>query len=84
MPLDAAKSPTTAQDRTAIESGLRSDLQSGALGVGIVFLHFPVTTEETLGLFRVAADYKRPVFAHLRDIGVYEALQEVREWPDRS
>jgi dihydroorotase len=45
--------------------------------VGIVFLHFPVTTEETLGLFRVAANYKRPVFAHLRDIGVYEALQEV-------
>jgi dihydroorotase len=77
MPLDAAKSPTTAEDRSEIESGLRSDFQSGALGLGLIFFYFPVTAEEALGLFRIAADYKRPVFAHLRDNGVYESLQEV-------
>jgi N-acyl-D-aspartate/D-glutamate deacylase len=52
---------------------LRVQLQAGALGIGIGLAYTPgATRHEVIELFRLAAQYKRPVFVHMRSGGRVE------------
>ncbi len=63
---------------------LRAQLDAGALGVGMAIQYTPgATRREVIALFRLAAEYRVPVIAHLRYLGrtepgsAFEALEEV-------
>jgi N-acyl-D-aspartate/D-glutamate deacylase len=61
-----------------IEAGLRKGLEEGALGLGIEIAYTPsATRQEVLNLFRLAAEFHRPVFVHLRNGEPVAALQEM-------
>lgn len=54
-------------------TALRRQLDQGALGIGLGLEYTPgATREEVVALFRLAADYARPVYAHIRAAGPAE------------
>jgi dihydroorotase len=79
LPRDAAMNrPATADEQRAIETIVRRDLDEGGVGMGMGITYTPTAApEEILGLFQLAARFKRPVFVHMRGGGVVAALQEV-------
>ena len=84
LPRDAAMNRrATAEEQKAIAAAVRKGLDEGALGMGLGLAYTPTAThEEILDLFYLAAQWKRPVFVHMRDggsamPGVVESLQEV-------
>jgi N-acyl-D-aspartate/D-glutamate deacylase len=78
MAPDPPEGPVTtgaasAAQRGAILSFLRSELDAGALGIGVGLEYTPgATREEVLEVFRLAAEYHRPVFVHQRSGGRVE------------
>jgi N-acyl-D-aspartate/D-glutamate deacylase len=63
---------------------LRTELDAGALGVGLGLEYTPgATREEIIEIFRVAAEYGRPIYVHIRSAGriepgsSIEAVEEV-------
>src|SRR5471030_123225 len=84
LPRDAAMNRrATPEEQKAIAAAVRKGLDEGALGMGLGLAYTPTAThEEILDLFYLAAQWKRPVFVHMRDggsamPGVVESLQEV-------
>jgi N-acyl-D-aspartate/D-glutamate deacylase len=75
---DPAEGPVTNEAASparlqAILSFLRRELDAGALGVGIGLEYTPgATREEVLEVFRLAAEYHRPVHIHIRSAGRIE------------
>ncbi len=73
----------TPEERAAIEASLRRGLDEGGLGIGLGIGYTPsAPSEEILNLFYLGAQWKRPMFIHMRDAGasvpgVVESLQEV-------
>lgn len=56
-----------------ILSSLRRELDAGALGVGVGLQYTPgATRQEVLEVFRLAAEYHRPVYIHIRSSGRIE------------
>jgi N-acyl-D-aspartate/D-glutamate deacylase len=80
-PRDAALNRVaTLDEQKAIAAAVQKSLEEGALGVGLHLEFAPtLTREEVLGMFYLAARWKRPVFVHVRKPGteVIESLQEV-------
>ena len=67
-----------------IEQRLRSELDAGALGIGMGIQYTPGATRlEIIDMFRVAAERKLPVYTHMRSFGyvdpgsAIEAVEEV-------
>ena len=84
LPRDAAANRiATADEQKAILAALQKGFDEGSLGMGLGLVYTPFTSaEETLELFRLAAQWKRPVFVHVRATGIkspgiVESLQEV-------
>ena len=84
LPRDAAMNRrATPEEQKAIGAAVQKGLDEGALGMGLGLAYTPTAThEEILDLFYLAAQWKRPVFVHMRDggsamPGVVESLQEV-------
>jgi N-acyl-D-aspartate/D-glutamate deacylase len=84
LPRDAAVTGIALNEqKREILALVRKGLDEGALGVGLGIAYIPTATRpEILDLFRVAADYRVPVFVHMRDAGPVEpgvigALQEM-------
>jgi N-acyl-D-aspartate/D-glutamate deacylase len=84
LPRDAAMNRrATPEEQKAITAAVRKGMDEGALGLGMGLAYTPMAThEEILDLFYLAAEWKRPVFVHLRDAGtavpgIFESLQEV-------
>jgi N-acyl-D-aspartate/D-glutamate deacylase len=84
LPRDAAMNRrATLEEQKAIAAAVQKGLEEGALGLGLGLAYTPAAThEEILNLFYLVAEWKRPVFVHLRDSGtavpgVFESLQEV-------
>ena len=84
LPRDAAveRAPNPEEWRETY-GDVQEGLREGALGIGLGIAYVPKTPRpEILQLFGLAAQYKRPVFVHMRDggpvePGVIDALQEV-------
>jgi N-acyl-D-aspartate/D-glutamate deacylase len=56
-----------------ILSFLRRELDAGALGVGVGLEYTPgATRQEVIEVFRLAAEYHRPVYIHIRSAGRIE------------
>lgn len=56
-----------------ILSFLRAELDAGALGVGVGLEYTPgATRQEVIEVFRLAAEYHRPVYIHIRNAGRIE------------
>lgn len=84
LPQDAAMNRrATPDEQSAIAIAVRRGLETGGLGVGFGLEYTPPAgAEEILELFRLAAEFKRPVYVHVRFAGystpgIFEALQEV-------
>jgi dihydroorotase len=84
LPRDrAVERPTTEDERRQIREHVRQGLDDGALGIGMGIAYEPLTTrEEVLGIVRIAAERKTPVYVHMRnggpvEPGVTDALQEM-------
>ncbi|MCU1259074.1 MAG: dihydroorotase [Bryobacterales bacterium] len=84
LPRDAAVTQIAlAEQKREILALVRKGLDEGGLGVGLGIAYVPTATRpEILDLFRVAAEYRVPVYVHMRDAGpvepgVIDALQEV-------
>ena len=79
LPRDGAMNrPATAEEQKAIEAMVQKGLDEGALGMGIGITYTPTASpDEILGLFYLAAKFKRPVFVHMRSGNVIASLQEV-------
>jgi N-acyl-D-aspartate/D-glutamate deacylase len=80
LPRDAATNrPATAEEQKAIEAAVKKGLDEGGLGMGLGITYTPTATPaEILSLFYLAAQFKRPVFVHMRAGGdVVRSLQEV-------
>jgi dihydroorotase len=84
LPRDrAVERPTTDEERRQIREHVRQGLDDGALGVGMGIAYEPLAArEEVLGVVRIAAERKTPVYVHMRnggpvEPGVIDALQEV-------
>ncbi|HWZ83511.1 MAG TPA: amidohydrolase family protein [Terriglobales bacterium] len=74
----------TAEQMEAIKKKLRSELDAGALAVGMGIQYSPgATRQEVIETFRLAADRRVPVYTHMRSAGrvepgsAIEALGEV-------
>jgi len=78
VPQDAAMNRLASNaERRLIEQTLGRDLADGGLGLGIILGFTPSAgAEEILDLFFLASKWRRPVFLHPRDAGVFESLQE--------
>lgn len=80
-PRDAALTRlATPGERRAVEDSVKKGMDEGGLGIGLHIEFAPMmTAEETLGIFELAAKWKRPIFVHLRRPGrkAMESLQEV-------
>jgi N-acyl-D-aspartate/D-glutamate deacylase len=88
LPRDAAMNRrATLEEQKAITSSIQKGLDEGALGMGLGLAYTPTAAhEEILGLFYLAAKWKRPLFVHMRDAGIaspgiFESLQEVIGMP---
>ena len=84
LPRDrAVERPTTDDERRQIREHVRQGLDDGALGIGMGIAYEPkATREEVLGIVRIAAERKTPVYVHMRnggpvEPGVIDALQEM-------
>jgi N-acyl-D-aspartate/D-glutamate deacylase len=80
LPRDAATNrPATAEEQKAIEADVKKGLDEGGLGIGLGITYTPTASPaEILSLFYLAAEFKRPVFVHMRAGGdVVRSLQEV-------
>ena len=84
LPRDrAVERPTTEDERRQIREHVRQGLDDGALGIGMgIAYEPPATRDEVLGIVRIAAERKTPVFVHMRnggpvEPGVIDALQEM-------
>jgi len=80
LPRDAATNrPATAEEQKAIEAAVKKGLDEGGLGMGLGITYTPTASpQEILSLFYLAAQFKRPVFVHMRAGGnVVRSLQEV-------
>src|SRR5262249_19278109 len=84
LPRDAAANRiATAGEQKSIIAALQKGFDEGSLGMGLGLVYTPSAgTEETLDLFRLAAQWKRPVFVHVRATGIkspgiVESLQEM-------
>ncbi len=84
LPRDnAVNRAATSEERQEIYRRVRQGLHDGALGIGLGIAYVPkATREEILDLFRLATEYKRAVYVHMRnggpiEPGVVDALQEV-------
>jgi N-acyl-D-aspartate/D-glutamate deacylase len=70
-------------ERERIVQEVRRGLDEGGLGLGLGLAYTPTATgAESLELFTLAAEWKRPVFVHVRhgnagSPGIVESLQEV-------
>jgi hypothetical protein len=61
-----------AQQKVLVDA-LRAQLEGGALGIGMGLEYTPgATREEVIHVFRLAAEYRRPVFVHQRSGGSIE------------
>ncbi|MBX9601661.1 MAG: amidohydrolase family protein [Bryobacteraceae bacterium] len=75
---EAAHRAASPEETLSIIQQVRRGLEDGAVGVGFGIAYVPAAPrEEILRLFRLAAEYKAPVFVHMRGEGVIAALQEV-------
>lgn len=84
LPRDrAVERPTTEGERRQIRDHVRRGLDDGALGIGMGIAYEPsATRHEVLGIVRIAAERKTPVYVHMRnggpvEPGVIDALQEM-------
>lgn len=84
LPRDrAVERPTTEDERRQIRELVRRGLDEGALGIGMgIAYEPPATRDEVLGIVRIAAERKTPVYVHMRnggpvEPGVIDALQEM-------
>jgi N-acyl-D-aspartate/D-glutamate deacylase len=84
LPRDAAMNrPASAEERDRIAREARRGLDEGGLGLGMGLAYTPTApASEILDLFGLAAQWKRPVFVHVRHggagtPGIVESLQEV-------
>jgi N-acyl-D-aspartate/D-glutamate deacylase len=79
----ATDQPATAEQIAAIRSRLRSQLDAGGLAVGMGIQYTPGATRlEVIEMFRLAAERRLPVYAHLRSAGRVEpgsAIESVSE-----
>jgi N-acyl-D-aspartate/D-glutamate deacylase len=75
--------PATPEQLQRILALLRSGLDAGALGIGVGLEYTPgATREEVLEVFRLAAEYRRPVYVHIRNAGRIEpgsSIESVEE-----
>ncbi len=75
--------PATPEQIERIQTRLRSELDAGALGVGMGIQYTPGATRlEVIDMFRVAAERKLPVYTHMRSAGRIEpgsAIESVEE-----
>jgi len=80
LPRDAANTrAATSEEQKAIEAAVKKGLDEGGLGMGMGITYTPTASPtEILNLFYLAAQFKRPIFVHLRATGdVVRSLQEV-------
>ena len=79
----ATDQPATPEQIERIQQRLRSELDAGALGVGMGIQYTPGATRlEVIDMFRVAAERKLPVYTHMRSAGRVEpgsAIESVSE-----
>src|SRR5205823_6664734 len=69
----ATGEPATAERLNRILATLRSQIDAGALGVGMGLEYAPgATRHEVIEVFRLAAAYGIPVFVHVRSAGLVE------------
>jgi N-acyl-D-aspartate/D-glutamate deacylase len=75
--------PATPEQIERIQQRLRSELDAGALGIGMGIQYTPGATRiEIIDMFRVAAERKLPVYTHMRSTGRTEpgsAIESVEE-----
>jgi N-acyl-D-aspartate/D-glutamate deacylase len=66
----ATDRPATEEEIARIKAGLGSELEKGALGIGMGLAYTPgATRHEVIETFRLAAQWRRPVFTHVRSSG---------------
>jgi N-acyl-D-aspartate/D-glutamate deacylase len=79
----ATDRPATPEQIAQIENRLRSELDAGALAVGMGIQYTPGATRlEVIDMFRVAAERRLPVYTHMRSAGRVEpgsAIESVSE-----
>lgn len=69
----ATDKPATDEQLAKIEARLRSELNAGALGIGMGIQYTPgASHEEVIRTFRLAAEERVPVFTHVRSFGRLE------------
>jgi N-acyl-D-aspartate/D-glutamate deacylase len=79
----ATDQPATPEQIKRMQDRLRSEIDAGALGVGMGIQYTPGATRlEVIDMFRVAAERKLPVYTHMRSAGRIEpgsAIESVSE-----
>lgn len=79
----ATDQPATPEQIKRMQQRLRDEIDAGALGVGLGIQYTPGATRlEIIDMFRVAAERKLPVYAHMRSAGHIEpgsAIEAVEE-----
>lgn len=74
----ATNQPATPEQIQQIEQRLNSELDAGALGVGMGIQYTPGATRlEVIDMFRVAAERKVPVYTHMRSFGKTEPGSDI-------
>lgn len=69
----ATNNPATPDTLARTKALLRESLDAGALGIGMGIAYTPGATRlEVIEMFRLAADYRLPVFTHVRSSGRIE------------
>lgn len=69
----ATDQPASEEQMKTMEARLRSELDAGALGIGMGIQYVPGATRlEVIRVFRVAAQREVPVFTHVRSFGQLE------------
>ncbi len=69
----ATNDPASPEQLLAIEKQLRSELDAGALGIGMGIQYTPGASRlEVIRMFRLAAERRVPVFTHVRSFGRVE------------
>ena len=69
----ATNDPASPEQLAAIENHLRTELDAGALGIGMGIQYTPGASRlEVIRMFRLAAERRVPVFTHVRSFGRVE------------
>jgi N-acyl-D-aspartate/D-glutamate deacylase len=78
---NATNEPATPEQTKRILDRLQSELDAGALGIGMGIQYTPgATRSEVIQVFRLAAERRVPVFTHMRGPGVIEpGIESVSE-----